>query len=102
MQYFSTRNKNITKKPSEAILRGISEDGGLYIPARFERFPLEALTAMTPKAISETVLSLLFGNDDMFREEAEYEEDEDEGFDMTEEDEDDGDFSIKLTDIDGD
>lgn len=69
MQYFSTRNKNITKKPSEAILRGISEDGGLYIPARFERFPLEALTAMTPKAISETVLSLLFGNDDMFREE---------------------------------
>ena len=41
-------------------------------------------------------------NDDMFREEAEYDEDEDEGFDMTEEDEDDGDFSIKLTDIDGD
>ena len=41
-------------------------------------------------------------NDDMFREEAEYDEDEDEGYDMTEEEEDDGDFSIKLTDIDGD
>ena len=41
-------------------------------------------------------------NDDMFREDAEYDEDEEEGFDMTEEEEDDGDFSIKLTDIDGD
>ncbi|MBR5869917.1 MAG: recombinase RecA [Clostridia bacterium] len=41
-------------------------------------------------------------NDDMFREEAEYDEDEDEGFVLTEDDEDDGDFSIKLTDIDGD
>ena len=67
MQYFSTRNKSITKKPSEAILRGIAEDGGLYIPAHFERFPLETLTEMTPKTISETVLTLLFGNDDMFR-----------------------------------
>ena len=71
MQYFSTRNKNITKKPSEAILQGIAADGGLYMPESFEgaKFPMEHLTEMTPKEISETVLSLLFGHDDMFREE---------------------------------
>ncbi|MBQ8497006.1 MAG: threonine synthase [Clostridia bacterium] len=69
MQYFSTRNQNHKQYPSEAILRGIAEDGGLYIPERFENFPMENLPKMTPKKISETVLSLLFGKDDMFREE---------------------------------
>ncbi len=71
MQYFSTRNRSITKKPSEAILMGIAEDGGLYLPESFERaaFPMEKLTSLSPKEISETVLSLLFGNDDMFKEE---------------------------------
>ena len=71
MQYFSTRNKNITKKPSEAILQGIADDGGLYMPESFEgaKFPMDALKKMTPKEISEAVLSLLFGRDDMFREE---------------------------------
>ncbi len=71
MQYFSTRNKNMTKKPSEAILQGIADDGGLYMPESFENitFPMEKLTEMTPKQISETVLSLLFGRDDMFKEE---------------------------------
>ncbi len=71
MQYFSTRNKNITKKPSEAILQGIADDGGLYMPADFEsaKFPMETLTNMSPKEISETVLALLFGKDDLFAEE---------------------------------
>lgn len=71
MRYLSTRNDKISKKPSEAILRGIAEDGGLYIPESFEKaaFPMHKLTEMTPKAISEAVLSLIFGHDDMFREE---------------------------------
>ncbi len=71
MQYFSTRNETITKKPSEAILFGIADDGGLYLPESFAgmEFPMEDLTAMNPKEISETVLSLLFGHDDMFKEE---------------------------------
>ena len=71
MQYFSTRNRKITSTPSEAILRGIAKDGGLYLPEDFQkaRFPMEKLTEMTPKEISETVLSLLFGKDDLFSEE---------------------------------
>ena len=44
----------------------------------------------------------LANSEDLFREENDYDdEDEDEAFDLTEEDED-SDFSIKLTDIDGD
>ena len=69
MQYFSTRNSNHQTKPSQAILSGIAPDGGLYIPERFARFPMENLTRMSPKEISEEVLSLLFGHDDMFCEE---------------------------------
>lgn len=32
MQYTSTRNKDIRITPSQAIIRGISDDGGLYVP----------------------------------------------------------------------
>ncbi len=71
MQYFSTRNQTIRKKPSEAILEGIAADGGLYLPEDLTsaRFPMERLADMTPKEISEVVLSLLFGRDDLFCEE---------------------------------
>lgn len=69
MQYFSTRNQNYKQYPSEAILCGIAKDGGLFIPERLDTFPMEMLTKMSPKQISATVLSLLFGKDDMFCEE---------------------------------
>ena len=52
------------------------------------------------REIEEKIKSMK--NDDMFREEAEYDEDEEDGYTLTGDDEDDGDFSIKLTDIDGD
>ena len=52
------------------------------------------------KEIEDKIKSMK--NEDLFREDNEYDEDEDEGFDMNEEEEEDGDFSIKLTDIDGD
>lgn len=74
MRYFSTRNPNHQATPSGAILNGIAEDGGLYIPEYFEHFPMENLTEMSPKEISCKVLSLLFGHDDMFREKNSLEE----------------------------
>ncbi len=52
------------------------------------------------KEIEDKIKSMK--NEDLFREDNEYDEDEDEGFDVNEEEEEDGDFSIKLTDIDGD
>ena len=52
------------------------------------------------KEIEDKIKSMK--NEDLFREDNEYDEDEEEGFDLNEEEEDEGDFSIKLTDIDGD
>ncbi len=68
MFYLSTRNQKIKKTPSEAVLQGIADDGGLYMPESFEnaKFPMERLSLLTGKEISATVLSLLFNGDKMF------------------------------------
>lgn len=68
MFYLSTRNEKIRKTPSEAILNGIADDGGLYMPENFDdaRFPMEKLLKMTNKEISAAVLSLLFSGDALF------------------------------------
>ena len=62
MWYLSTRNEKIKKSPAEAVLQGIADDGGLYMPISFEdaSFPMEKLTEMSPKEISAKVLSILF------------------------------------------
>ena len=68
MFYTSTRNEKIKKTPAEAILMGIAEDGGLYIPDNFSSasFPMSKLCEMSEKEISATVLSLLFSGGSMF------------------------------------
>ena len=68
MFYLSTRNQKIQKTPSEAVLQGIANDGGLYMPKDFEsaKFPMEKLSNLSNKEISATVLSLLFSEDKMF------------------------------------
>ena len=68
MFYISTRNEKIRKTPAEAILMGIAEDGGLYIPEDINsiKFPMDKLHLLTEKEISATVLSLLFSGGSMF------------------------------------
>lgn len=39
MRYYSTRNKGITATASQAILKGIAEDGGLFVPEYFPELP---------------------------------------------------------------
>ncbi|MBQ9745086.1 MAG: threonine synthase [Clostridia bacterium] len=70
MWYLSTRNEKIRKTPAEAILKGIADDGGLYMPECFcsAKFPMDKLTEMGAKEISAKVLSLLFSGDSMFPE----------------------------------
>ena len=70
MWYLSTRNQKIQKTPSQAVLQGIADDGGLYMPESFEnaKFPMENLLKLSNKEISATVLSLLFSGDNMFSE----------------------------------
>lgn len=61
MRYQSTRNHSHTATTSEAILRGIAPDGGLYmLPDPGSRpFPMDKLPGMTALDISAAVLSLL-------------------------------------------
>ncbi len=68
MFYISTRNEKIRKTPAEAILMGIADDGGLYVPENFGSlaFPMNNLLNLTEKEISATVLSLLFAGGSMF------------------------------------
>jgi threonine synthase len=41
MQYYSTKNKTILVSFQEAVLKGISDDGGLFMPVEFPRLPVE-------------------------------------------------------------
>ena len=68
MFYTSTRNEKIKKTPAEAILMGIADDGGLYVPDDFSaaKFPISKLCEMSEKEISATILSLLFSGGSMF------------------------------------
>lgn len=45
--YHSTRNAAISATADEAILRGISPDGGLYVPESFNKIDLDSIMGMT-------------------------------------------------------
>ena len=68
MLYISTRDKTIKKTPAEAILKGISDDGGLFVPddIKSAAFPIEHLLKMNDREISATILYLLFAGGSMF------------------------------------
>ena len=68
MFYISTRNQNIKKSAAEAILMGIADDGGLYVPSDLKSasFPMDKLLELSEMEISATVLSLLFSDGSMF------------------------------------
>ena len=60
IKYVGTRNKSITATASEAILKGICDDGGLFIP---EEFPvldksLEELSTLSYQDLAYEVLKL--------------------------------------------
>ena len=62
MLYHSTRNKQITASPAEALLRGLAPDGGLFLPDSFEvaKIDLEKTLSMTSNEISAEILSKFF------------------------------------------
>ncbi len=68
MKYISTRNQKIKVSAAEAILSGIADDGGLFVPESFEElvFPTERLIKMSNNEISAKVLELLFGGEGLF------------------------------------
>ena len=48
MLYTSTRNNTLRVEASEAITRGISEDGGLFVPVEIPQLSLQDLQEMIP------------------------------------------------------
>ncbi|HAE88667.1 MAG TPA: threonine synthase, partial [Clostridiales bacterium] len=60
MKYISTRNASRAVTGSEAILMGISPEGGLFVPESFPQFTLEEIDAMGEMSYAErsaTVMS---------------------------------------------
>ena len=53
----STRNKNLTAQPSEAVLNGLAPDGGLYIPRSFPCFDWKKVIGMDALSIAVEVLN---------------------------------------------
>ena len=59
MDYTSTRNSNEKLTSSEAILRGISTDGGLFVPKEFPQVSLEQIGKMASMDYRERAASIL-------------------------------------------
>ena len=62
MIYHSTRNKDVTASPADAVLMGIAPDGGLFLPESFESAGIDVskILTMTSNEISAEILSRFF------------------------------------------
>ncbi len=62
MQYYSSKNNSLRASASEAILKGIAPDGGLYLPEAFpkDKINLNAVMEMDSFEIAKTILSAFF------------------------------------------
>ncbi|MFA9463357.1 MAG: threonine synthase [Velocimicrobium sp.] len=69
MQYTSTRSKDIKATASQAILRGLAEDGGLFVPVSIPKLKasLTSLANMSYQEVAYEVMKLFF--DDFTEEE---------------------------------
>ncbi|MGA7721370.1 MAG: threonine synthase [Ignavibacteriaceae bacterium] len=66
MKYYSTNNKNNIVSFKEAVLKGIADDGGLFMPSEFPKLPLEFIQNISKcsfKEISYTVAKNLLNGD---------------------------------------
>ena len=58
MSFFSTRGESCVTA-SQAILRGIAPDGGLYVPAMFQAVRPERLTSLTEMNYEQRAVAVL-------------------------------------------
>ncbi len=59
MNYKSTRNSQVTVTAAGAIARGISEDGGLFVPVEFPALTAEDLASLVGKSYNERAAFIL-------------------------------------------
>ena len=57
MEFFSTRNVNEKVSASQAIAQGLSQDGGLFVPASFPKVDLEKVCQMEYAQLASHILS---------------------------------------------
>lgn len=69
LKYFSTRTPGVSVTASEAILKGLSDDGGLFVPEKIPalKVSLEELSKMSYQQVAYEVMSLFL--DDFTEEE---------------------------------
>lgn len=60
IRYKSTRNSKVTVTASEAILQGLAEDGGLFLPTAVPAIDAEALAGRSYQEIAYEVMRLFF------------------------------------------
>lgn len=60
MQYLSTRDQNIRLTASQAVLKGLSDDGGLFVPESLPKLDVdfETLSKMTYQEVAYEVMKL--------------------------------------------
>lgn len=56
MQFFSTRDNNRKVTSSEAIAQGLSNEGGLFVPASFPQVDVKALCGLEYPALAAAVI----------------------------------------------
>lgn len=59
MQYVSTRAKNVTVSAAEAIVKGLSDDGGLFVPSEFPQITRDEMVALADMEYSERAAFVL-------------------------------------------
>ncbi len=62
LMYTSTRNNKVNVTASQAILKGLSDDGGLFVPVSVPKFdkPLSSLKGLSYKEVAFEVMSKYF------------------------------------------
>lgn len=57
MEYISTRDSSVRVSASQAIIRGISQEGGLFVPRELPRIDLASLRGMDYRELAYEILS---------------------------------------------
>lgn len=60
MRYTSTRDNNVNLSGTEAIIKGMSEDGGLFAPLEFPQIEIKDFMGLSYQEVSKNVLRLYF------------------------------------------
>ena len=59
MYYTSTRNKDLRVTASEAITKGISDEGGLFVPCEIPKLTRDDIDALIPLSYKERAKKIL-------------------------------------------